>query len=220
MPAARPAEVRRWAIEWACRREQPVGQLAQDLGMPDRACGPGGARPTGTRAAAPTGCPAPSAASWPSCGHAGDTVETRRALDEAFDHVTNASSHDGEPDRAYWCDEAQAHGQAGYCYRRLGDHHRARSHLQEALDLHGSEFPREAALRLILLARSYAAESEPDQACAAASRATDLLTGQVDSARCVGPLRRLADQLTPFRDEPPVRDLLDKAHRLVGATAP
>jgi transposase len=33
MPAAKPPEFRRWAVELARRREQPIAQIAKDLGI-------------------------------------------------------------------------------------------------------------------------------------------------------------------------------------------
>jgi hypothetical protein len=50
----------------------------------------------------------------------GDLTNTRRAMDAAFDRFADPIPDHGEPDWAYWLDLTHAHGQAGYCYLRLG----------------------------------------------------------------------------------------------------
>jgi len=80
------------------------------------------------------------------------TVECRRALDSAFDRLSNSPSSSGEPGWCYWLDEAQVHAMAGFCYLRLEDWARARQHLRTTLRLQDSSCAREGALRHILLA--------------------------------------------------------------------
>ncbi len=147
--------------------------------------------------------------------HAGDhaTAQTRRAIDAAFDALSDAPSSSAPPDWCYWMDEAQAHAQAGYCYLKLGDHTRARSHLRSGLALQDSSYSREGALRHVLLAETYLHQDKPelDQALAHGSRAVDTLAGEVDSARCIGHLARLIDSLRPYRRSASVAEFIDRA---------
>ncbi|MGH3866785.1 MAG: hypothetical protein ACRDQ4_11725 [Pseudonocardiaceae bacterium] len=139
-------------------------------------------------------------------------AECRRALDTAFDRFGDAPSPSGEPGWCYWLDEAQAHASAGFCYLRLEDWGRARQHLRAALRLQDSSCAREGALRHILLATTYLRQDQPevDHAVTLATRAVETLTGEVDSARCVGHLARLIGDLTPYRRRPAVRQLTEQ----------
>jgi len=67
-------------------------------------------------------------------------TDTRRALDSAFDRLTDERPEHGDPGWAYWINEAQAHAQAGYCYVKLEDWTRAREHLRAALRLQNDEY--------------------------------------------------------------------------------
>ena len=154
-------------------------------------------------------------------GHAydGSVTECRRALDSAFDRLGDAPPSSGEPGWCYWVDEAYAHGMAGFCYLRLQDWGRARQHLHAALRLQGPGYLREGAERRILLAATYLRQDRPevDHAVSLASHAVETLTGEVDSARCVGYLTRLVNDLAPYRRRPTVRHLTEQT---TGLTAP
>ncbi|WP_326551635.1 tetratricopeptide repeat protein [Micromonospora sp. NBC_01813] len=89
-------------------------------------------------------------------------ADTRRALDSAFDRLTDERPEHGDPDWAYWINEAQAHAQAGYCYVKLEDWTRAREHLRAALRLQDNEYSREGALRHALLATTYVRQDQPE----------------------------------------------------------
>ncbi|MGH3814315.1 MAG: hypothetical protein ACRDUV_18000 [Pseudonocardiaceae bacterium] len=47
-----------------------------------------------------------------------------------------------------------------------------------------------------------------------ASQAVDTLSGEVDSLRCVGHLRRFVGHLAPYKRRPSVRQLIDQAAEL------
>lgn len=145
------------------------------------------------------------------------TTDCRRALDSAFDRLGDAPSSSGEPGWCYWLDEAQAHAMAGFCYLRLQDWGRARQHLRTALRLQDLSCAREGSLRHILLAQTYLRQDRPevDHAVSLASQAVETLTGEVDSARCVGHLARLVGDLAPYRRRPAVRQLTDQAAGLL-----
>jgi tetratricopeptide (TPR) repeat protein len=143
--------------------------------------------------------------------------DTRRALDAAFDRLTEPAPAHGNPDWAYWVNPAQAHAQAGYCFVTLEDWGRARVHLRAALELQDDECTREGALRNALLARTYAQQAQPDldQAVALGGRAIETLAGQVTSARCVKHVRELTHALAPFARNPGVRRLRVSAQDLL-----
>lgn len=150
---------------------------------------------------------------------AGSAIQTRRAIDAAFTHLDTPAA--GAPDWSYWLDETHAHGQAGYCYLRLGEHADARRHLRAVLRGGDQNDSREGALRYALLAATYARQSEPDidHALNLATHAADLLTDQVTSTRVVGHLTTLLADLTPYRRQPAVRELGDRIHALHAATS-
>jgi hypothetical protein len=62
----------------------------------------------------------------------------------------------------------------------------------------------------------YAGQEQPDisHAVAFGEQALDLLTYQVDSARCVGHVKTLVEQLAPYKANPAVRQFTDLASRL------
>ncbi|MGH4022668.1 MAG: hypothetical protein ACRDT0_26210 [Pseudonocardiaceae bacterium] len=143
-------------------------------------------------------------------------IECRRALDAAFDRLGDAPSSSGEPGWCYWLDEAQTHTMAGCCYLRLQDWGRARQHLQTALRQQDPSYVREGARRHILLAHTYLRQDRPDvdHAVFLASRAVDILTGEVDSPRVVGHFTQFIGHLAPYRRRLAVRQLTEQAAEL------
>jgi hypothetical protein len=156
--------------------------------------------------------------------HANEQVPTptRRAIDAAFTALDNGASSSGPPDWCYWMDQAQAHAQAGYCYLRLGDSTRARSHLRHGLTLQDATYTREGALRHVLLATTYLQDdnAELEQALAHGTRAIDALSGEVDSARCIGHLSRLVDALGTYRRSPGVTEFIERARPVLNSGKP
>ncbi|MEV4711839.1 hypothetical protein [Micromonospora sp. NPDC049374] len=144
-------------------------------------------------------------------------TDTRRALDRAFDRLTDRRPEHGDPDWSYWINEAQAHAQAGYCYVKLEHWSRAREHLRAALRLQSSEYSREASLRNALLATTYVRQAQPDldKALALGEQAVQTLTGQVTSARCTKHVRNLVGALAPYRRTPAVRRFCLDARELI-----
>lgn len=150
---------------------------------------------------------------------AGSAVDTRRAIDTAFTHLDSPAA--GAPEWSYWLDETHAHGQAGYCYLRLGEHTAARRHFRAALRSENGNDSREGALRYTLLATTYARQPEPDidHALNLAGHAVDLLTDQVTSTRVTGHLTTLLADLTPYRRHCAVRELGDRVYSLQASTS-
>ncbi|MGN2638999.1 tetratricopeptide repeat protein [Nocardia takedensis] len=144
----------------------------------------------------------------------GATDQCRRAIDNAFTSLDSPTTT--APDWSYWLDHGHAHGQAGYCYLRLGRFSDARRHLRHALRLQDRSATREGALRYTLLATTYTRQNDPDidQAVSLAERAVDTLAGDVDSHRCVGHLTTLIGELDRHHRRPAVRQLTEQVNAL------
>lgn len=142
----------------------------------------------------------------------GAAADCRRAVDAAFTHLAGLRSDTSGPAWAYWMSPLHAHGQAGYCYLRLGDWDRARGHLLAAAG--DDDQTREGALRQTLLATTHARQGEIDAAADLGAQAVATLSDRVASPRVVGHLTRLAHDLEPHRAHPAVRDFTDRARHL------
>lgn len=146
-----------------------------------------------------------------------DVVETRRAIDTAFDVFGGTPPDHGDPPWSYWFNEAQINEQVGYCYMRLGDWERAREHLFASTGEAGGSDTREGALRQALLADTYAQQGDPDSACAIGNQAIDALTNEVDSARCVGHVKQVSQHLASYRGLSVVQEFDDRVRALSGS---
>jgi hypothetical protein len=149
--------------------------------------------------------------------NSGDTDQCRSAIDTAFGRFTDVPTSSGNPPWSYWITPAHADAQAGYCYLRLGDWSRARTHLGRSLPEHNEESAREGALRNVLLATTYIRQDKPnlDRVIELGDEAVQTLSGQVSSARCVRHVRTLVDDLTPYRRNSAVRRFCDDAGDLM-----
>jgi tetratricopeptide (TPR) repeat protein len=136
-----------------------------------------------------------------------DLSNCRRAIDAAFNRFSDPTPDHGEPGWSYWLDIPHAHGQAGYCYLRLGEWDAARRHLRAAIQGQGVTISREGALRQVLMATTYVRQTHPDieKGLDLGNRALDTLTQQVSSARVIGHVSRLSDYLAPYRQNPAVK---------------
>jgi hypothetical protein len=148
-----------------------------------------------------------------------DVNACRSAIDSAYEALHDVSPETTEPSWAYWLNEAQANEQIGYCYLKLEDWSRARSHFRTALRLQDNPDTREGALRQALLAVTYARQGEPEHACQAATTATSILAKDVDSDRCVGHVRQVQAALDPYRKVPLVAEFNENVDRLFGVPA-
>lgn len=149
----------------------------------------------------------------------GSTTECRRAIDDAFAHLDSPTTT--APDWSYWLDPGHAHGQAGFCYLRLGDYPSARRHFRHALRMQDPSAQRESALRYTLLATTYVRQAEPDldQALALAGNAVEILTDDVSSNRCIGHLNTLLRDLAPYSRQPAVHQLAEQVRSLRAASS-
>jgi len=102
---------------------------------------------------------------------------------------------------------------------KIGDYRQARFHLRRALKLQDSTYSRERALRKFLLATTYIKQQQPDldAALAQANQGIAILSSEVNSARCLGHLRRFTDALTPFRRSAPAKDFLAQSRALINS---
>jgi tetratricopeptide (TPR) repeat protein len=149
----------------------------------------------------------------------GEVTTCRTAIDSAYESLRDTAPDTGDPSWSYWLDEAQANEQIGYCYLRLEDWDRARGHLRTALRLQDNPDTREGALRQALLAITYARQGEPEYACQAGIKASDILAKDVDSDRCVGHIRHVQIALGPYRKVPVVTEFNERLDQMFGVPA-
>jgi tetratricopeptide (TPR) repeat protein len=148
-----------------------------------------------------------------------DVRECRAALDAAHEAFGATPPETGDPDWAYWFDEAQLNEQVGYCYTRLEDWERASNHLRLALRLHSDSSTRERVFTQAVLAAAYARRGDPEQACHVASKAVDALARDVNSDLCVGHVRRVQQALVPYRRLATVKQFGERIDEAFGAPA-
>jgi tetratricopeptide (TPR) repeat protein len=142
--------------------------------------------------------------------------QARAAIDTAYEAFRDQGMETTDPAWSYWLDEAQLNQQAGYCYTQLRQWEKAQTHLASAIRLQAEPVNRAGALRHTLLASTYAHQGDPDHACELANKAMDALAEDVDSARCVGDIRRVQSALAPYRKVAVVREFQARAEHLFG----
>jgi tetratricopeptide (TPR) repeat protein len=134
--------------------------------------------------------------------------------ERSFDHAT----HDDDPAWLAYFDEAYLAARMAQCFRDLGEAGHAARYARRSLDMDG-RYVRGRAFNLTLLATAYAAQDEPERACAVGRQALDL-TVRLTSARSVGYVRELVRRLRPRADVPAVREFTaEVAERLPAAAA-
>jgi hypothetical protein len=97
------------------------------------------------------------------------------------------------------------------CFRDLGEAGHAAWYARRSPDMDG-RYVRGRAFNLTLLATAYAAQDEPERACAVGRQALDL-TVRLTSARSVGHVRELVRRLRPRADVPAVREFTAEVRR-------
>ncbi|MBL3805104.1 transcriptional regulator [Streptomyces sp. BRB081] len=141
-------------------------------------------------------------------GHAllGDTSAADGAMGRAADAMeqTGAESADdpvwiGHFDHAYLADEL------AHCHRDLNRPAQAARYAEQALAAHPVTRVRRRAIGLTLLAAAQVQERDIERACHTGTRAAELL-GTLRSSRGTEYLDDLQQRLTPFQDEPVVRE--------------
>ncbi|MGW9358380.1 tetratricopeptide repeat protein [Streptomyces rutgersensis] len=141
-------------------------------------------------------------------GHAllGDASAADGAMGRAADAMeqTGAESADdpvwiGHFDHAYLADEL------AHCHRDLNRPAQAARYAEQALAEHPVTRVRRRAIGLTLLAAAQVQERDIERACRTGTRAAELL-GTLRSSRGTEYLDDLQQRLTPFQDEPVVRE--------------
>jgi Helix-turn-helix domain len=150
---------------------------------------------------------------------AGEANPCRAAIDLAHDALRAQPATSGEPAWCYWMGETMANGLAGRCYISLEYWGRAQSHLKTAIRLHADPASRDATWNQAELATTYARQGDVEQACQIGEQAVNLLAAKVDSASCVGQVRRLQAALSPYRKVAAVNDFNERVRTQLGVPA-
>jgi len=119
-----------------------------------------------------------------------------------------------ETTHAYWMDEAALACETGRCFLEANQPQQAAELLRQGLSFFSPSYLREHAYWLSVLATAHLRQREVEQACAVASQALNLLTGQVNSPRIVNHLHDFQQELTPY-DVPCVREFTERARQLL-----
>jgi tetratricopeptide (TPR) repeat protein len=154
-----------------------------------------------------------------ACSGVREERSCRSAIDAAYDALRSTGHETPEPGWAYWQDEANVNEQIGSCYLEMGDWNRAQGHFRAALRMQDSSFVRQRAFRHTSLALAYAGGGEPERACNAATRATEILSDDVLSDRCVGFVRQVQVALRPYRRLAVVSEFNERVTELFGVAA-
>ena len=192
---------------------------AKDIGQPREATRLAESACAGYSGASPTVTAIVHMRAAQAYANVNDRTATRRSIDTALTAMGGASPQHGVPAWSYWLDEAQIQEQVGYCYMRLSDWPRAREHFLAAISAQGNKKSREGVLRQALLASTYAQQGDPDAACKTGNQAIDALVNHVDSARCIGHIRRIVGHLRAFSELSCVREFAERARGLETAAA-
>ncbi|MEV4562855.1 transcriptional regulator [Nonomuraea sp. NPDC049419] len=132
-----------------------------------------------------------------------------RALEEARAALEQRSGED-EPPYLYWVDASELRIMEARAYTELRRPLRAVPLLTDVLDRYDATHARELALYLSWLVVALADANEPEEAARAAWRMFDL-SKDVASDRTARRHRVVLDRLTPYRDVPQVREVMNRA---------
>ncbi|MBB0243597.1 helix-turn-helix domain-containing protein [Streptomyces alkaliphilus] len=143
-------------------------------------------------------------------GHAklGERQAALKALGQAAEHCSRGrSEHD--PHWLYWMQDGEIHSQAGSCHLDLGEPAPALDSLVRAREAHN---PAEARTRALIMSRASIAHIRNGDLEAGCTTAHDALTlaERLRSARLRDHLEDIAEELAPYRDTPPARDLTER----------
>ncbi|MEV4581527.1 helix-turn-helix transcriptional regulator [Nonomuraea jabiensis] len=108
-------------------------------------------------------------------------------------------------------DEAEMAAEAGYCWQLLGQHQRAVTHTEQALQGFGADFPRSTQFNQIHAARSYLELGELDRALDYARQAVPA-TDTLASTRARTLMNDFTHRLKPYRSNRHVREFEDYRH--------
>ncbi|MEV6133637.1 helix-turn-helix transcriptional regulator [Streptomyces violaceusniger] len=140
---------------------------------------------------------------------AGDARACAHALNRAHD-LLGQGPHDADPPWAYWVQRPEVDMLTGSCMLDLDRPADAQSHFTRADAAYGPEYVRTHVLYLSRMATAQLRQRDVEAACISTNQALDLATN-VHSGRSSDHVRDAVKQLRPYRREPAVRDLLDRA---------
>lgn len=130
------------------------------------------------------------------------------ALNEA-ETVLAGAERDNDPHWISYLDEAYLAAIAGHCFRLLGHTQSAERFARRSLDMHPG-YVRGRLFNTLLLAGVHVHDRQIDQACAVGHRALDL-ANTVSSGRAVAQVDNLIYDLQPWRAQPAVKELTERA---------
>jgi hypothetical protein len=117
-------------------------------------------------------------------GKGGDTRSIDACAGKAFEYMAR-SEPENDPDRIYWCDEAELSGLVGEGYAGLGQPSKAIPHLQRAVDGLAVSCPRDQAIWIASLAGAHLAAGNLERALFEARRGA-AIAADLNSDRVVG----------------------------------
>jgi hypothetical protein len=126
------------------------------------------------RSGYPGASPRVSAILHMRAAHAGDANESRAEMDPRPERLEHPHPGDRRPALVLLVGRSADGRAGGLLPSRIDDWGRAQAHLRNALASQPAEPGREHALRLALLANTYARQGDPEQACQFAHRSVDL----------------------------------------------
>ncbi|KRV48408.1 MFS transporter [Wenjunlia vitaminophila] len=147
---------------------------------------------------------------------AGDSAACGAALARAETHLERARAGDQDPPWLGFYSYDRLAADAAECYRDLGSPTQVRWFTEKALTGPREEFVRSHGLRLVVSAVAELESGNLDAACAQGTRALEV-AGRISSVRTQEYVRDLLHRMEPYRDEPRVRELRERARPLLAA---
>lgn len=149
---------------------------------------------------------------------AGDSAAAGAALRAAEGWLERARAGDPDPTWLGFYSYDRFAADAAECYRDLKLPRQVRRFTEQALSRPTEEYVRSHGLRLVVSAVAELESGNLDAACAAGTRAVEV-AGRISSARTTEYVRDLLHRLEPYRDEPRVAELRERARPLLVAPA-
>ena len=184
------------------RKSQLAGDMSDAAGAIDLAGAAGAMSRRGSRLKA-------TAATYGAHGYAlaGQRTACFRAIDGAREMAGRLNDNPESP-WATWLDGAYIDVQRGRCLAALGDHAKAATVFQQAIQDLPPAFRRDRGVYLAREALAYAGAREPEQAATAGMQAV-AIARDTQSGRVVDELARVGTGLAPWATLPAVADFQD-----------
>jgi hypothetical protein len=147
-----------------------------------------------------------------------DAAACGKALHAAESWLERSREGDGDPSWLDFYTPNRMAADAAECYIDLKSPGQVRRFTEQALSEPTEEFVRSHGLRLVVAALAELEAGDIDAACATGARALEV-AGRISSARTMDYVRKLLHRLEPYEDEPPVRELRERARPLLATPA-